>query len=361
MSLPLQLTTHTSADLTTSDRSDMPAPKPAASMDKDMADLAVISAQLIPTTHVTQPTAFDTDDQPPSLATNSPTNTTSDVVRIAEAPRGFFDLPRELRDEIYKLLDQNVKQSMWYGLEDYGFQKLLHRPPRGCDVLYDCYEEEKDNNYRRELHCWCEHHENFERYDLETTVSITLLRLVNKKFKQEYDESYDVSNDRLKISLSPGASVFYLDELQLPSISKRSTKLDLDFVFLDTVQNPGCVWCGIKLGETTHMFTTGLGTLERLLDQLPNVGSIHADLLGIVTNKRRFLGCPPELGHCPGFECWRDGFADPTQLRDFSRRLLPEFPQGFIEPSSRSPDDRLAPTLELCIHIGKDPGCPKMM
>ena len=374
MAVPIRLTPPTSANVMASETSDTPAPDPVTTtnLEEDMANLAVSPTQLVPSTHVTRIAEFDADDQALSLAISPATGTSSDVVETTEEPLGFFGLPRELRDEIYKLLDQTVEQSMWYRNDDYVYPKLLNRPPRGCDVVCDCGENDEgcyhgdENCYHGEpeYHEECEHDEHFERYDLEITVSLPQLRLVNKQFKQEYDESYELANNRLEISTSPYISGRDWHGLELPSIARRSTELEMDFAVTDDFfDHPGCVWCSITVG---YSMSCNLSDLSSLLVQLPNVTCIRIGLLSVPrhtgpSRKTRFLGCPYEHDRCPGFEYWRDGFAPSlTQLEHINRDLLPKLARDLtgLRPQLSGGEPRLPPQLEVFIFIGRDSDKP---
>lgn len=357
MAVPIRLTPPTSANVMASETSDTPAPDPvtATNLGEKVANLAVSPTQLVPSTHITRTTELDADEQALSLAISPATDTPSDVVETTEEPRGFFGLPRELRDEIYKLLDQTVEQRMWGGHDWYGDPKLLHESPGGCK------EEDENGKYP---HSDCEHYEDFERYDLAITVSLPQLRLVNKQFKQEYDESYELANNRLKISASSVSALSVHSELawgalKLPSISRHSTELELEFMAHDHGWYPGCVYCGMRVGTSTDNAPGELYSLEPLLKQLPDVESIHIDLLSVVLHEKRFLGCPPEHDKCRGFRYWRHGFLPGPQPISFDYRL-PRLVRDFIQLDCRSCNlvPRRPPKVNVSVYVGRYPDKP---
>lgn len=160
-----------------------------------------------------------------SLATAPAAETLSDVGDAASEPRGFFGLPREIRDMIYNLLDRKVEQSLWCRFYGRWYSECcLQRAPRGCFRLDDESAEEYLHARRG-----CEHDEEFIRSELETTAPISQLRLINKQFKQEYEHSYKLSNKSLKISAEISIEKDW-QKLDIPSSFRRCNELKLDLV-----------------------------------------------------------------------------------------------------------------------------------
>lgn len=315
-----------------------------------MANLAVNSAQLIPATNLTRVTGFDADDQPLSLAVTPAASMSPDIAGANEEPRGFFRFPREMRDKIYKVLDGEIERSVCCGYNYWHDLYSIQRAPKGCVADVD---KDEEDLYPNLTHQACEHDDEFDRYVIQANVLDPRLRLLNKQFKQEYEDAYEPSN-RLKISSSRNPSLLSWHMIKLPLKLRSSTELELDFTANDRRLCPGCVYCAIKVSVDEGQYSSG--SLEQLLEQLPDVKSIQINLLMVIGHERRFLGCPEDR-LCPGFRDLRHEFPpDIAQVRPSDHYQLPKLARVLVDLRShfRDPERCLPPKLQLFIHIGRD-------